>query len=74
MVMHYIYTGRAILTLVNNDDRDSYRLQSGDALRVPSGTTYYVVNPDNNENLRLITLAIPVNKPGRFEVLPFLYK
>ena len=59
---------------MNNDDRDSYRLQSGDALRVPSGTTYYVVNPDNNENLRLITLAIPVNKPGRFEVLPFLYK
>ncbi|KAG4907796.1 hypothetical protein JHK82_056447 [Glycine max] len=62
-----ILNGTAILSLVNNDDRDSYRLQSGDALRVPSGTTYYVVNPDNNENLRLITLAIPVNKPGRFE-------
>ncbi|KAG4984289.1 hypothetical protein JHK87_029038 [Glycine soja] len=59
--------GTAILTLVNNDDRDSYNLQSGDALRVPAGTTYYVVNPDNDENLRMITLAIPVNKPGRFE-------
>ncbi|KAL5139854.1 Beta-conglycinin, alpha' chain [Glycine soja] len=62
-----ILNGTAILTLVNNDDRDSYNLQSGDALRVPAGTTYYVVNPDNDENLRMITLAIPVNKPGRFE-------
>nr|QBZ93319.1 beta-conglycinin alpha subunit [Glycine tomentella] len=59
--------GTAIFSLVNNDDRDSYRLQAGDALRVPSGTTYYVVNPDNNENFRMIRLAIPVNKPGSFE-------
>ncbi|TKY51178.1 Beta-conglycinin, alpha' chain [Spatholobus suberectus] len=36
-------------------------------LVVLSGTTFYLVNPDDNENLRVIKLAIPVNKPGKFQ-------
>ncbi|KAG4907795.1 hypothetical protein JHK82_056446 [Glycine max] len=47
--------------------RDSYNLQPGDALRIPAGTTYYLVNPHDNETLRVVTLVILVNKPGRFE-------
>ncbi|KAL2561963.1 hypothetical protein GLYMA_20G146200v4 [Glycine max] len=63
----FVLSGRAILTLVNNDDRDSYNLHPGDAQRIPAGTTYYLVNPHDHQNLKIIKLAIPVNKPGRYD-------
>jgi len=53
------------------DGRDSCKLERGDAQRIPAGTIFYLVNPDNKENLRLIKLAMPINEP-KFEVLPFL--
>ncbi|KAK7394848.1 hypothetical protein VNO78_15389 [Psophocarpus tetragonolobus] len=62
-----VLSGRAVVTLVNNDERNSYILEKDDALGIPAGTTYYVVNPDDNQNLRLIKLAIPVNKPGQIQ-------
>jgi len=68
-----LIAGRALLTLENPDDRDSFDLQSGDAQRIPSGTTFYLVNLDNKETLRVMALVRPVNNPSRFEVLLFLY-
>jgi len=67
-VNHFLITGRAILTLVNPDGRDSYILEQGHAQRIPAGTTFFLVNPDDNENLRLIKLAMPVNNPQRLQV------
>jgi len=54
------------------DNRDPYYLDPGYAQIIPAGTTFYLVNPERNKNLRVIKLAIPVNKPGKFEVLSFL--
>ncbi|RDX58507.1 Beta-conglycinin, beta chain, partial [Mucuna pruriens] len=65
--MLVVLSGRAILTLVNTDNVDSYNLESAYAQRIPAGTTFYLVNPDDNDNLRVICLAMPVNKPGRYE-------
>jgi len=51
--------------LVKPDDRDPYYLDRGNyAQRTLAGTTVYLVNPDKKNDLRIITLAIPVNKPG----------
>ncbi|WVZ16811.1 hypothetical protein V8G54_009793 [Vigna mungo] len=62
-----VLNGRAILTLVNPDGRDSYILEQGHAQKIPAGTTFFLVNPNDNDNLRIIKLAIPVNNPHRFQ-------
>ncbi|QCD85767.1 RmlC-like jelly roll fold [Vigna unguiculata] len=62
-----VLNGRAILTLLNPDGRDSYILEQGHAQKIPAGTTFFLVNPHDNENLRIIKLAIPVNNPHRFQ-------
>ncbi|XP_014523936.1 beta-conglycinin, alpha' chain [Vigna radiata var. radiata] len=62
-----ILSGRAILTLQNPDDRDSYNLQNGDVQNIPAGTTLYLINPDNEETLKVMVLARPINNPGRLE-------
>lgn len=61
--------GRATITVVNTDDKQAYNLERGDALRLPAGTTSYLLNRDDNQNLRVVKLAIPVNKPGQFDVM-----
>ncbi|XP_027367670.1 beta-conglycinin, beta chain-like [Abrus precatorius] len=58
--------GSAILTFLGPQESKTYILERGDALRIPAGTTFYMLNRDNNQNLRVIKLAIPVNKPGKF--------
>ena len=68
-VNQFLITGRAILTLVNPDGRDSYILEQGHAQKIPAGTIFFLVNPDHNENLRIVKLATPVNNPHRFQVL-----
>uniref|UniRef100_A0A0R0HYM3 Cupin type-1 domain-containing protein n=1 Tax=Glycine max TaxID=3847 RepID=A0A0R0HYM3_SOYBN len=62
-----VLSGRALINLVKPDDRDPYYLDRGYAQRIPAGTTVYLVNPDKKKDLRVIKLAIPVNKPGNFE-------
>ncbi|BAT94102.1 hypothetical protein VIGAN_08067300 [Vigna angularis var. angularis] len=62
-----VLNGTAVLTLVNPDGRDSYILEQGDAQKISAGTTFFLVNPDDNENLRIIKLAVPVNNPHRFQ-------
>nr|KYP75008.1 Beta-conglycinin, beta chain [Cajanus cajan] len=67
-----VLSGRAIIIFVNPDNRESYYLDRGYAQRIPAGTTFYLVNPDDKENLRVIKLVISVNKPGNFVVQLFL--
>ncbi|BAT94095.1 hypothetical protein VIGAN_08066600 [Vigna angularis var. angularis] len=62
-----VLSGRALINLVEPDNRDPYYLDPGYAQIIPAGTTFYLVNPERNKNLRVIKLAIPVNKPGKFE-------
>ncbi|XP_019433022.1 PREDICTED: conglutin beta 4 [Lupinus angustifolius] len=61
-----VLNGSATITIVNPDKRQSYNLENGDALRLPAGTTSYILNPDDNQNLRVVKLAIPINNPGNF--------
>ncbi|XP_061376206.1 provicilin-like [Gastrolobium bilobum] len=63
-----VVSGQALVTVLNPDDRDSYKLERGDALRIPAGTTSYLANRGDNQNLRIVKLAIPVNRPGKLQV------
>lgn len=69
MVWLICITGKAILTVLSPNDRNSYNLERGDTIKLPAGTTSYLVNQDDEEDLRLVDLVIPVNGPGKFEVL-----
>ncbi|BAT90067.1 hypothetical protein LR48_Vigan08g100900 [Vigna angularis] len=62
-----VLNGRALLTLVNPDGRDSYILEQGHAQKIPAGTIFFLVNPNDNENLRIIKIATPINNPHRFQ-------
>ncbi|KAL7198753.1 hypothetical protein ACSBR2_021119 [Camellia fascicularis] len=55
------------ITLVHQDRRESFNLRYGDILRIPAGTTVYLINKSNNEKLVIIKLLQPVSIPGHFE-------
>ncbi|KAF8401727.1 hypothetical protein HHK36_012673 [Tetracentron sinense] len=59
--------GRGTISLVRQDNRESFNLQKGDVIRVPSGTTVYLINKDSNEKLHVAKLFKPVNTPGYYK-------
>nr|P13915.1 RecName: Full=Convicilin; Flags: Precursor [Pisum sativum]CAA29695.1 unnamed protein product [Pisum sativum] len=62
-----VLNGKAILTVLSPNDRNSYNLERGDTIKIPAGTTSYLVNQDDEEDLRVVDFVIPVNRPGKFE-------
>ncbi|XP_045787488.1 vicilin-like [Trifolium pratense] len=62
-----VLSGRAILTVLNSNDRKSFNLERGDTIKLPSGTIAYLANQDDKQDLRVLDLVIPVNKPGQFQ-------
>ncbi|XP_004496704.1 vicilin-like [Cicer arietinum] len=62
-----VLSGKAILTVLNPNDRNSFNLERGDTIKLPAGTTAYLANHDDEEDLRVVELAIPVNRPGKFQ-------
>ncbi|XP_004492829.1 vicilin-like isoform X1 [Cicer arietinum] len=62
-----VLRGRAILTVLNPNDRNTFKLERGDTIKLPAGTIAYLANRDDNEDLRVLDLAIPVNRPGQFQ-------
>ncbi|KAK3040554.1 hypothetical protein RJ639_029000 [Escallonia herrerae] len=74
MVLHsitdtrpFFVIGNGTISLVQQNRRESFNMQRGDSIRVPSGTTVYLINRDNNEKLHAVKLLKPVNNPGQFE-------
>nr|CAA96513.1 convicilin precursor [Vicia narbonensis] len=62
-----VLSGRAILTVLSPNDRNSYNLERGDTIKLPAGTTSYLLNQDDEEDLRVVDLSISVNRPGKVE-------
>jgi mannose-6-phosphate isomerase-like protein (cupin superfamily) len=62
-----VLSGKAIITVLNPNDRNSFNLERGDTIKLPAGTIAYMVNRDDNEDLRVLDLAIPINKPGQYQ-------
>ncbi|XP_058766995.1 vicilin-like [Vicia villosa] len=62
-----VLSGKAILTVLKPDDRNSFNLERGDTIKLPAGTVAYLVNRDDDEDLRVLDLAIPINRPGQLQ-------
>ncbi|CAL5205274.1 unnamed protein product [Lathyrus oleraceus] len=62
-----VLSGKAILTVLKPNDRDSFNLERGDTIKLPAGTIAYLVNRDDEDELRVLDLAIPVNRPGQIQ-------
>lgn len=43
-------------------------MDRGDVVRIPAGTTFYLINHDNIDRLQVAKLLQPVNTPGQFRV------
>lgn len=64
--------GKGTVSMVRSEKRESINIRCGDILRIPSGTTVYLINRDNNEKLVIIKLLQPVFTPGFVEVIKFV--
>ncbi|KAI5649199.1 hypothetical protein M9H77_35204 [Catharanthus roseus] len=62
-----VTNGQGTITFVHQQHTESFNLQKGDAIKVPTGSTVYLINRDNNEKLRIFMLVHPINTPGHFE-------
>ncbi|KAJ8547543.1 hypothetical protein K7X08_011129 [Anisodus acutangulus] len=63
----FVAQGRGTLNLVRRGKRNSFNIRPGDVIRVHAGTTAYLINRENNENLVIAKLLRPVSTPGQFE-------
>ncbi|KAK8557232.1 hypothetical protein V6N13_013507 [Hibiscus sabdariffa] len=64
----YIVTnGKGTITFVTHKDKESFNVVRGVVVRIPAGSTVYLVNQDNKEKLTIAVLHRPVNNPGEFE-------
>ncbi|WOH01709.1 hypothetical protein DCAR_0521094 [Daucus carota subsp. sativus] len=62
-----VVQGRGRISLLRPGGRQSVNLRVGDIIRVPAGTTTYLINSDNNEKLIIAKLIQPISTPGEFE-------
>ncbi|XP_047308118.1 vicilin Cor a 11.0101-like [Impatiens glandulifera] len=66
--LFFVAEGKATINLVRQQDkRETFGLRKGDIIRIPSGTTVYLINKDRKEKLIVIKLLQPVSTPGHFE-------
>ncbi|RYQ84157.1 hypothetical protein Ahy_B10g103097 isoform B [Arachis hypogaea] len=64
----FVLKGRAVIGLVREDKTDRFNLEDGDMMRVAAGTLVYFVNKNENQNLVLAYLFIPLTTPGDYKV------
>ncbi|KAK8709622.1 hypothetical protein V6N13_060635 [Hibiscus sabdariffa] len=65
--IYVVTNGKGTLTFVSHKKKESFNLVPGVVIRVPAGSTVYLVNQDNNEKLTIAVILRPVNNPGQFE-------
>ena len=63
-----IATGRAITTIVNQTNKETYQLEQGELIIIPAGHLVYTANVEENQNFRAASLLLPINIHGRYEV------
>ncbi|CAI9118418.1 OLC1v1019987C1 [Oldenlandia corymbosa var. corymbosa] len=66
-VIAFVARGEGTISFVHRERRETFDLERGDAIRIPAGSTAYLVNRHNNEKFRVFMLLRPVNTPGRFK-------
>ncbi|XP_058110978.1 vicilin Car i 2.0101-like isoform X2 [Magnolia sinica] len=63
----YVVRGRGTISFLKENNKEVYNISKGDILRIPAGTTVFLINRDNNEKLCVAHLLQPVSIPGRYK-------
>ncbi|KDP21423.1 hypothetical protein JCGZ_21894 [Jatropha curcas] len=64
----YVARGRGTISMIIEEKRQSFNVQRGDVLRIRAGTPLYLINRDEKEKLYVVSVMVPVNIPGEFEI------
>lgn len=66
-----VVLGKGSVAVIRKDGKESFNIYEGDVLRIPPGTTTYMVNTDNVKNVPLMFFILirSISTPGRFEVI-----
>ncbi|XP_054820719.1 conglutin beta 1-like [Prosopis cineraria] len=59
--------GKAITSIVNQTNRETFKIEEGDVVKVPAGSLVYTANLEENQRFRAASLVLPVNIPGNYE-------
>ncbi|XP_028795397.1 conglutin beta 1-like, partial [Neltuma alba] len=62
-------TGRAIASIANQTNRETFHLEEGDLVRFLAGSLIYTANVEGNQRFRAANLVFPINSPGQYEGL-----
>ncbi|WOL15287.1 cupincin-like [Canna indica] len=63
----YVMQGHGTITLLDQENRDSYEIRRGDIMRIPAGSIVYAINEATDEKLRVAMLLHPISTPGEVE-------
>lgn len=65
-----VFVGRGTITIIGGREgkTQTFNVQYGDVMRIPEGTPMNVINRDENDKLRIVSLVKPANIPGEYEV------
>ncbi|KAK6913967.1 Cupin 1 [Dillenia turbinata] len=64
----FVSQGRGTVTLVKQNQRESYEVEKGDVMKVDAGTTVYTINHSDKERLQMVKLVQSRNAPGDYEI------
>ncbi|KAL5792886.1 hypothetical protein ACOSP7_001480 [Xanthoceras sorbifolium] len=67
----FVSSGQGTVTVIHRDKRQSFNIRKGVLLRIPAGTTFYVVNNHQKEKMFIVQLLQSVNNAGQYE--PFFW-
>ncbi|KAK9288675.1 hypothetical protein L1049_017138 [Liquidambar formosana] len=62
-----VLRGRGNIAFVRQERREYFNLEVGDVIRIPAGTTVYMINRENSERLQIAKLMQPVFNPGQYK-------
>ncbi|XP_031478047.1 vicilin Jug r 6.0101-like isoform X2 [Nymphaea colorata] len=63
----YVCNGRGIIGALDEEKQETFEVSEGDVMVVPAGTTCFVANTDEREQLCMINLLHTVSIPGKVE-------
>ncbi|KAK6780897.1 hypothetical protein RDI58_023081 [Solanum bulbocastanum] len=66
--MFVVVRGQGTISIVEQDDKNSFNLEKGDVFRVPAGSIIYLINRDKKEKFFVYGLAKYSNAPGQLHV------
>ncbi|KAI3847052.1 hypothetical protein MKW92_041559 [Papaver armeniacum] len=61
----FVVKGRGTISLVRQQNRESYNIKQGDVLRVPVVSLVYMINRDNSETLQIGKILVTISTPGQ---------